>query len=313
MNKLLYLLIIAALGWSCSDSTTEKYQSNRNKVVNVHDKLVEFNKEEVLFGVHARLCMTKDYLIITDSRPFDKLIHLFDKKSFSHVTGFADAGQGPGDIATLGDIGVDNINRILFVTDHGKQSIFAYPLDSILANPLYIPEVKIKMDERKFPGEYKYINDTLCIGKIITPVGDSSFAEFIAKWNITTGEITPMKYEHPDISHLYKKRICFDVSIKDSIYVECYKYLNLMTICSLNGELKYNIYGRNWNGNGITNRISHYYDVIICNDRIFASYSGGGTYSEEYYPTKFFVFDLTGEYIQTVETGYRMMDVCFDK
>ncbi|MDR3309440.1 MAG: 6-bladed beta-propeller, partial [Tannerella sp.] len=31
------------------------------------------------------------------------------------------------------------------------------------------------------------------------------------------------------------------------------------------------------------------------------------------YATKFFVFDLTGEYIQTIETGYRIGSFRFDK
>jgi WD40 repeat protein len=313
MNKLLlHLLIIAALFWSCLDSTTEKYQSNRNKVVNVHDKLVEFNKEEVLISSSVQLAILGDYLIITDTKSSDKFIHLFDKKSFSHVTSIADRGQGPGEIANLAYVAVDEINRAFLVSDYGKQSIFAYPLDSVLTNPSYMPEVKTKLDKSLLPHYYQYINDTLSIGDVVEPVGNNDFKQYVGKWNMNTGEITRMKYEHPDI---YRRRIIFDASIKHGIYVECYRYLNLMTICNLDGDLKYNIYGSNWDGNGRTNRITHYCNVEICNNRIFAAHSGGDSYSKEreYYATKFFVFDLTGEYIQTIETGCVMLNFCYDK
>jgi hypothetical protein len=313
MNKLLiHLLIISALCWSCSHIETEKYQSNRNKVVNVHDKLVEFNEEEVLINSLVQLSILGDYLIIADYKAYDQFIHLFDKNSFSHVTSIADRGQGPGEIANLLYLAVDEINRAFYVTDEGKQSIFAYPLDSVLANPSYMPKVKTKLDKSLLPCIYRHINDTLSICEIIEPVSNYGYKQYVGKWNMNTGEITRMKYEHPDI---YKKRICFDASIKDGIYVECYKYQNLMTICSLNGELKYNIYGSNWNGNGRTNRITHYGAVEICNNRIIAEYSGRETFSkgESTFPTKLLVFDLTGEYIQTLETGYQIMAFCFDK
>jgi hypothetical protein len=127
---------------------------------------------------------------------------------------------------------------------------------------------------------------------------------------MNTGEIKPMPYEHPDIN---KKRIGFAASVENDIYVECYSLHNLMTICSLDGDLKYNIYGRNWNGNSKTNVIHHYYAVAFCNDRIIAAYSGGDYDSDEYFPTKFLVFDLNGDYIQTLETGYRILDFCHDE
>jgi hypothetical protein len=50
-----------------------------------------------------------------------------------------------------------------------------------------------------------------------------------------------MPYNHPDIE---RKRVCFAASAEYDIYVECYCYHDLMTICSLNGDLKYNIIWR---------------------------------------------------------------------
>jgi hypothetical protein len=300
------------LCWSCThDSGTEKHQGKRDKIVNVREKVKEIviPEEDVMIGSFARLYLMGDYLIIADQRSPDKFIHLFDKNRFGYVTSTAYRGQGPGEIANLGTIGVDEVNRIFFVSDHGKQRIFGYELDSVLVNPFhYIPYVKMKMNESLFPDKYQYINDTLSIGLIIEPKGNNDFKPSVAKWNMNTGEIKFMKYEHPDIK---KKRIVFAASMEDNIYVECYTNHDLMTICSLNGDLKYNIYGRNYN-NMETNKIHHYGKVVFCNDRIVAAYSGGDN-NTDYYPTKFLVFDLTGDYIQTLETGYRIDDFCYDK
>ena len=38
----------------------------------------------------------------------------------------------------------------------------------------------------------------------------------------------------------------FAASKEYGIYVKCYKYNDLMTICNLDGSLKYNVYGPHW-------------------------------------------------------------------
>lgn len=100
--------------------------------------------------------------------------------------------------------------------------------------------------------------------------------------------------------------------MENGIYVECYSHHDLMSICTLNGELKCNIYGDRWDSR-TSNKIHHYGFVVFCKDKIIASYSGGNNFSDEYYPTKFLVFDLNGNYIQTIETEYRIIDFFYDK
>jgi hypothetical protein len=43
-----------------------------------------------------------------------------------------------------------------------------------------------------------------------------------------------------------------------------------------------------------------------------AAYSGE-TYGRNDFATKFFIFDVSGNYIQTLETGYKILDFCYDK
>ena len=314
-NRIFTFLLIIFLG-SCRQSTeTEKYQNKRDNVINIHEKVKEIEIEEIPIGRMAALFLTDNYLIVVDVLSLDKLIHIFNKNNFSYVTSIAPRGQGPSEITNIGHIGVNNSNREIYVTDHGKQLIFSYNLDSI-SNSLYVPKVKVRMNAKQFPAKYQYVNDTLSIGVIIEPVGNSDFEQSMAKWNMDTGDIKQMKYKHPDIK---KKRVTFAVSVEDGIYVECYSYYDLMTICDLNGNLKCNIYGHNWDSK-ISNNIAYYGQVEFCKNRIITLYSGENQFYKGEngnlrvnYPTTFLVFDINGDYIKTLETGYQITGFCYDK
>ena len=79
MNKLFPLLLISFC-WSCSESSeVEKYQDERDNIVNVKDKIKEILIEDVLIDSHAGLYTMEDYLLIQDIESYDKLIHLFYK------------------------------------------------------------------------------------------------------------------------------------------------------------------------------------------------------------------------------------------
>jgi hypothetical protein len=312
MKKKLFILI-AAICWSCNNSSnSEKYQNKRDNVIFVKEKIKEFEFDEVLIDQFACLYIINDYLLISAPRSIDGQIYIFDKKKFNYIANTAYRGQGPGDITTMGFIGVNEVGNIFYVTDHGKQRIFSYNLDSVLTNPLYMPEVKMVMNKTSFPDKYQYINDTLFMGVITEPTGNSGYNHSVAKINTNTGKISRMPYKHPDIE---RKRVCFAMSVEHGIQVECYHYHDLMTICNLDGDLKYNIYGRKWNDK-VTNKFGYYGNVVFCDDKIVVSYSDGKdrySNSESGYPTQFLVFNTEGNYIRTLETGYSILDFCYDK
>lgn len=311
MRKLLYLSFIIIACWSCiQNDETEKYQNKRDNVINIQERIKEIKIDSVFFGPVVGLNLMGDYLIVSDPRQEDKQIHLFDRHSFKYITATAPKGKGPGEIANLGRIGVDEIQRKFYVNDNAKLVIYSYDLDSVLVNPSYMPDVKMKMTETLFPEEYQYINDSLCIGRMVAPIGTSDFEHLTARWNITTGEIKPMKYKHPAIK---KKRICLSTSTDYDIYAECYFYHDLMTVCDLNGKLKYNVYGPNWNSRN-TNKTVHYKTVVFCKDKILASYAGKDNFSKDNDPTKILVFDMkNGDYLYTLDIEYGIVNFCYDK
>jgi hypothetical protein len=250
---------------------------------------------------------------MADARSAEKLIYVFDKNGYTFVTGIADRGQGAGEIANMGFIGVNESGNIFDVIDHGKQKVFAYSMDSVLANPSYMPEVKMTMNKIQFPENYQYLSDTLLMGVMIKPDGNSGFNHTVAKISGNTGNITPATaYKHPGID---RKRVCFAASPEHDRYVECYHYHDLMTVYNLDGDFMYNIYGRKWDDR-MTNKYGYYVKAVFCRNRIVALFADGkDRYSstESDYPTQFLVFDTDGDYIQTLETGYPIVDFCYDR
>ena len=318
-RKILYLLVIVLCGSCMRNTKTVKIQKKRDNIIYVREKVKEIEIEDVIISRRSQVYLIDNYLIINDQYfPFDKCIHLFDKNDFSYVTSTGDRGPGPNELTIVGEIGVNEADRIFYVSDHGKVRIFKFDLDSVLADPNYYPKESIKLDNTQFPSDYQYINDTLSIGLFILPISNSDYRPSVAKWNMKTGKITLLnKYDHPEIE---RKRVRFAVSMEHGIFVECYWHHDLMTICDLDGNLKYYIYGRKWD-NTTQNRINFYNSVTFCKDKIVALYSDGENnfirekngVARANYPTKLIVFDLNGDYIKTLETGYQIINFCYDK
>lgn len=305
------LVLSVFIGWvGCNpNSNNEKYQSHRNNVVDVRDRVQEIAAEEVLISNIAWINFLDDYLIISDYKSADQCIHLLDRTSYNYVMSIGEKGQGPSEIAGVGHIEVDEKKHRFFLTDTGKRKVVCYELDSVLANPAYVPPVKTTLMNERFPILYTYISDTLCIGLIMEPTGNSGFNELTAKWNMSTGEIAAMKYSHPNIE---RKRVCLAVAPEHGIYAECYKHHDLITICNLEGELVCNIFGSKWDDMK-TNSVLYYSDVLFCKDRIVVSSSfGRDNFGEDYYPTDLLVFDLEGNYLRTLHIGYRIITFSYD-
>ena len=314
MNKVFYLLAVAIFCGCTSDSKTEKYQDERNNVVNVRDKVKELEIKDVLTSSIAGVSIIGDYLLISDYTSSSKFIHIFDKNTFKFIISAVSKGRGPGEIIRLGHVGVGDTDRVFYATDYGKQKVFRYDIDSILANPQYKPSVKVDISKKEVLIDSKCLNDSLSIGLVWIRNGKKVTKTSVAKLNMNTEEMQFMKYEHPAAIGSGKT---FSVSIQDSLYVECYTDHDLMTICSFDGELQSNVYGPNWNTQ--PQKLQHFGNVSFHNNKIFVPYLGESPIitdkdgkMRQNSPTKFVVFDIDGNYIKTLEFGYQIMGTCFD-
>ena len=310
LNLIIGFCILASLMMGCGLSNEKEiYQSNRNEVVKVKSAIQEIIKDEVLIGSLVRMEMLNDYLLIKDAKSYDTLIHVFDKKTFKHIRGVGLHGPGPDEITNMGRIVPDDRNKIFHVSDLGKNKIFAYEVDSVVANPQYKPALLCTINDSQFPDDYVYISDTLAIARIIKMLPNEPFQQTLAYWNMKTGSMTPMGYSHPEIE---RKRVRFNASQEKDVIVEAYSHHDLITVCDFQGNLKCNIYGPRWD-NSTSNKMNYFETVHFYKDMIAIAYSGKDNFSEDYLPSLVMFFDLKGNYLKTLDVGYKFQDFCVDE
>jgi hypothetical protein len=139
------------------NSDTKKVQNSRNNITHIKDQIKEIEIEDVLIGRSSWLYLIDQYLIIEDLNAWDKAVHLFDKNNFSYITSFGDKGPGPKEITVFGLLNVNETDRILYVSDNGKEQILGFSLDSVLVNPHYFPKEHIQTDRTQHPNNFLYI------------------------------------------------------------------------------------------------------------------------------------------------------------
>jgi len=97
-----YIWILILVCSSClSNPTTEKRQSSRSHIINIHDKITEIKIDSILLSGSTRAFIMNNYLIIADYKPEDKLIHISDKATFKYLTSTTYTGQGSEIIMAL--------------------------------------------------------------------------------------------------------------------------------------------------------------------------------------------------------------------
>lgn len=314
-TRLLPLLLLALL-WSCApENPTEKHQKKRGNVVDVRDKIQQISTGRALLGHATRLYVMDKYLIAADGESFDKLLYVFDKRSLALKGSAGDRGPGPQEITSMGYVGIDLPHRKLHVLDHGKLKILTFDLDSLLADRTYLPHVRSRLNAALFPSEFVYINDSVSMGRFIQPLGTNDFKPVVARWNMQTGDIVPMPYEHPAIQ---KKRSTCAISPEHNLYAECYGRHDLLTLCTLDGSLKCNVYGPGWN-DGKTSGKDYFGFPIFCRNCLVVPYSGKEPFYKDdrgqtrtRYSTLLQVFDLDGNYLCSWETGLPLIAACYD-
>ncbi len=302
---------------SNTEKKTEKYKGKRNNIVNVEDKIVDI-KTDVFFG-DSYLNIIDDILIVTEKTTSGaKGIHLFNKNTFKYITSTAIIGKGPGEVARSGRMGIDDKNRIFWLPDHGKKLMWKFSLDSVLNNPMYKPTESINLYDDLFLVRFDLLNDSIALGKAVHMINHNNFEMNMAKLNLNTNTTGLFGFEH--IETVKKKsNAYFKLSIENNIYVNCYIFSDLMTICDIDGTLKYNVYGPDWLKN-MDNKNSYFGGVGFIDKHIIAAYNGSADIIYDKFkrgvgnsPSKFLVFDLKGNYEETIETGYSFNNFCVDE
>ena len=143
------IIIIFTFSCCVQSETTKKYYNAGDHVVNVHDRIKEIYipEEDVLINNYSWPYIIDNYLVICDYQSYEKQLLFFDKNTYRYITGTADKGIGPDEITRIGHIVYNKDKRLLYVSDHGKNKIFSYHLDSIIQNKNYKPEIWLSMND----------------------------------------------------------------------------------------------------------------------------------------------------------------------
>ena len=314
--KLLSIFILLIV-LSCTNNPCEKYQKNRDNVVLLNNNIVDIETKLILGSSSLRVI--DSILIITEFYPEGKRgVHLFNKNTFKYICSTAIIGKGPGEVIRQGSTELDRENRILWISDHGKMVLWKFPLDSILNNSNYKPRIKKSLHTDLFIDRYEFLNDSIALGKAVSILPTHKFVKKMAKLNISTNKIEKFGYEHSEA--VAKKSISnFCLSEKNNMYVNAYAFCDLLSICDLQGNLKYNIYGPAWKKNK-RNRKKFFTKVILFKEHIISIYNGKVFFyvdergrEQVRLPTKLQVFDLEGNYKKTIETEHPLLEMCADE
>lgn len=314
MKKVILLISMCFYIVSCKQGNSiDKYQTNRNNEINVCNQVKEIliDENDILISGSSMIYTLGNFLLIQDFHSYENLVSIFDKHTFKYQGSTGHFGEGPTEIAVQGTLGINEKDNVFYITDHAKLKVFRFEMDSVLLDPIgYVPSVLLNLNPENFPVDYDYINDTLCIGRTIVPIGVNDFAPSLSKWNMQTGKITVLSGDAPPIAH---KRITVASSSDYRLALEIHNYNDLISIFDFDGQLKCNIYGPEWNNK--KERNIHYFDTgVFCkNNKFIVSYSGGDRNGKEYDATKLMVFDINGDYIKTLDIGYRIRKFSYDK
>jgi hypothetical protein len=244
----LFIRLIAVLLFisSCNvRNPTEIVYNKYDNIVDIQPKIVDI-KSNIIFG-NSDLYVFKDYLLVSEGMPSsEKSIHIFNKNSFNYITSTCFIGKGPGEVTNKGPLCFDENSGIFLVSDYSKMVLWKFPLDSVIQDANYKPTRSIPLSREFFVVRFEVINDSLILGKAVQPSSASKYEMKMVKFNINTGGIQSFGYEHPEAVGQKPSNSFFKVNVNSGYYVNCYLYADLITVCDLNGVLKYNIYGPDW-------------------------------------------------------------------
>lgn len=305
MEKLLLFLILFFGGCS-SETNEERVQRKRDNIISIKDRLMEFNHDDVILP-YSSISVGGHYLVLEGEDDYGRMFHVFSRESLAYIGSFGKRGQGPGEMGNIGSP-VLTADGNMYVTDYGHYLIYQFNVDSALQKIDYLPQIKRRLQHSVFPSEYQYISDTLSYGVFVKPISASSFEQVAGKWNLKTGEMQELNYQHPD---LRIKRIHVAVSLPNKTYVEANNRYDLISYFNLEGLLKWNVYGPNWDKRGDYKQ--HFTGVFAYHDYLIASYNGSLWENHQAPTTLCVIFDMQGNYVKTLDIGYSIARMMIDE
>ncbi len=308
MNKLFFgvvALVLMVCGCSSTNST-EKYQSSRDNVIDVKDKIHEIPTEDPPLSSVIKPFVAGNYLVVGDYKSIEMMLSVYDTEHLNYLASFGSFGPGPNEITRFGGLSWNPFSQESLVFDAGKLLLYSYNIDSVLSNKNYTPTIKMELDTIEFPEFYQFINDSIAIGTFVTIDDYNTHHKTTGRININTGKYDLFGYKHPDIKRYLT---AITVSMRERIIAEIHMWNDLISIYDFQGNLIRNIYGPQWG----KDNLSCFWECFFTKDYLITDYSGHNRDDEIIKPNQILIFDLNGDYVATLDIGYLIYRMCYDE
>lgn len=143
-SYILLLFLVLSITFSC------KREGNIYNFPNIIEINNGIKVDSNLFLKSGFIKKTKEFIIINDIYSTNKYFHLYERKNLKHISSHGIIGRGPGEIGRPGGLIFDKSKNCLWVNDYYKKLIWEFPIDSIVTNNTFKPNVNysLKFDSR---------------------------------------------------------------------------------------------------------------------------------------------------------------------
>ena len=115
------MLFVLCLLSSCRPNDPNgKYQSTRDNVINVRDKIHEISTEEYSLSSMTLPIVANDYLVVGDYKATEMVMSIYDTEHFKYIKSFGPYGPGPNEYSHFGTMSWNKFTKELLVFDTGK-------------------------------------------------------------------------------------------------------------------------------------------------------------------------------------------------
>jgi hypothetical protein len=312
-----WLLGMVVLHLSCNrGGRDEIHVKGYSKVVNYNDRIVDIVTDR--FYKSAHMYLLDDYFIMTAGGfSYESAFDIYNKNTFEWVASGGMLGKGSGEVTSPGRLAIESVNKVIWVSDHGKRLLWKFPLDSVLNNSRFMPSESLDHYHELFLERFGFINDTIALGRAVRVINNSTFEMTTAKLDFRENSTEAFGYEHPEAINRLSNAM-FNFSLSNQMYVTAYLYLDLLSFCNMDGSLLFNIYGPDYKKYKDGEK-SYYHGVDFMGEYVVVSYNGDDRLINLYgdlrgnTPSRLIVFNTRGKYLKTIEVGNKIERFVIDE
>lgn len=269
-------MLIGLLLPGCTDNAIKHIHFSPDyNVINVVNSITFVKQDEIMGSVNLiafdTLLIVKEYFSVDD-----KFLHVYDIRSFEHLAYIGKISKGPNEVINQGYINthIDSSSFWLWDADRGVQ--WQYHLDSMLANPNYLPSELVNLDHLMPICRFAMTDDSTFLSMDFIPTSTSTFRTDMVRFNTNSGEVARYGYQHEELSDQHSNSL-FAMSLKEEVYVQAHVNCQLLSIINADGTLKCDVVGDDYSDDIHDNR--DYFDkVIIIGNLIVVKYNGGDSF-----------------------------------